>query len=70
MPRRGGRDRYRTLKQVRQDTARREYPLLLTPEVEKAVLAGGKVVQNSAVLTCTHGVFWKDCTRCSKPVTR
>lgn len=65
MPRRGGRERYRTLAQVKRDV-RRVHPVELAPELDAAIRRGGKVVQNARVVDCVHGVPWTTCTLCSQ----
>ena len=71
MPRRGGRERYRTKAQIKRDTkTTTPRPLVLSPRLEAAIRRGGKVVQNVRIVDCQHGIPWTTCTACSKPVRR
>lgn len=68
MPRRRGRERYRTKAQALRDV-RRTYAMSLDPSF---AATGGKRVQNAPAggLLCRCGVPWTTCTSCSTTVQR
>lgn len=79
MPRRGGRERFRSGKQAMREVERMraKYPRLF-PKTDGLTSATVSTSVDSAQLRtvddtslhCHHGMSWKDCTRCSKPVRK
>lgn len=71
MPRRTGRDRYKP-KQVPPMTDLERRLLLMAWVAQNEIYSStaSSPAPSTIVLACTHGVEWRSCTVCSKPVRR